>query len=164
MFIRVNTWRYSIAALNGFSTLKVPSILCSGFARAICRQPKKPESAWNTCGVTAKRLMPFPSQKHFLHRQKDCATCYNGSIKVSSQQLLSAGPSPASLSPLIRSLPIFVFIRSLEGDQPCSFPRPASGAFYVSYSCCSCNRELHLPGHHYLDWIRPSLILCQYRV
>src|SRR2546421_8151379 len=62
---------------------------------------------------------------------------------------------------MIRRLPIFVFIRLLEGVQPCSFPRPASCSFYVPYSCCSCNRELNLSGHHYLDWIRRSLILCQ---
>src|SRR5438270_2753525 len=76
---------------------------------------------------------------------KNCTICYNKSVNTSSQEVLSAEPSPRLPfhHPIVSRLggaftPLFVFIRSLEGDQPCRLP--------------------------YLDGIRCSLLLRQDRI
>src|SRR3954470_22125065 len=61
----------------------------------------------------------------FCDEQKDCATCYNGSGKVSSQHLLSAKPSPSLPFQSPESLPLFAFIGwPPERKSTMPFPTP----------------------------------------
>src|SRR5205807_6597361 len=66
----------------------------------------------------------------FYGEQQDCATCYNGSGKVSSQHLLSAKPSPSLPFQSPESFPLFVFIRwPPERKLSMPFPPPRIRSF-----------------------------------
>src|SRR5947209_5828261 len=77
----------------------------------------------------------------FCGSQQECATCYNGSGKVSSHHRVC--PS----NHLRASLSSSSSVGLLKGNHPCRFPRPASDPLCLCASCCSCTARLHLAGH-----------------
>src|SRR5947207_10215355 len=84
----------------------------------------------------------------FCDEQKDCATCYNGSGKVSSQHLLSARPSPSLPFQSPESLPLFAFIRwPPERKSSMPFPPPRIRSFVPLCVLLFLHRKAHLAGH-----------------
>src|SRR5438105_7778127 len=93
----------------------------------------------------------------FCGEQKDCATCYNGSGKVSSQHLLSATPSPSLPFQSPEGLPLFVFIRwppERKASMPFPMPRirpfvPLSVLLFLHRRAPSCWSPLEYLPHQF---------------